>query len=203
MLQNWPDILKIVEVMKVKDSVRNSRLKQSIELWKVSAVWHPGLDPFTKMDTMGWLERVKAGLWIRWPYCGFGDCTVNFWVLMVVVIADLEENVLVYRNDSANSVGVIDPWCSLLTLKWASLMGQTVKRLPAMQETRVRSLGRDDPLEKEMAASSITLAWKIPWTEEPGGLPSIGSPRVGRDWVTSLSFSISLGKLSYSNLAAF
>ena len=52
-------------------------------------------------------------------------------------------------------------------------MAQTVKRLPAMRETRVRFLGREDPLEKEMAIHSSTLAWKIPWTEEPGGLQSL------------------------------
>ena len=49
-------------------------------------------------------------------------------------------------------------------------MAQTVKRLPAMQETQVQSLGQEDPLEKEMAIHSSTLAWRIPWTEEPGGL---------------------------------
>ena len=53
-----------------------------------------------------------------------------------------------------------------------------------MWETRVRSLGREDPLEKEMAAHSSSLAWKIPWTEEPGGLQSMGSQRVGHDWAT-------------------
>ena len=51
-----------------------------------------------------------------------------------------------------------------------------------MQERRVRSLGREDPLEKEMASHSSILAWKIPWTEEPGGLQSMGSPRVGHEW---------------------
>jgi len=56
-----------------------------------------------------------------------------------------------------------------------------VKRLPAMQKTGVRSLGREDPLEKEMATHSSTLAWKIPWTEEPGRLQSMGSQRVGHD----------------------
>ena len=56
-----------------------------------------------------------------------------------------------------------------------------VKRLPAMQETRVRSLGQEDPLEKEMATHSSTLDWKIPWTEEPGRLQSMGSLRVGHD----------------------
>ena len=54
-------------------------------------------------------------------------------------------------------------------------MAQTVKRLPAMWETQVRSLGREDPLEKEMATHSSTLAWKIPWMEEPGMLQSVGS----------------------------
>ena len=55
-----------------------------------------------------------------------------------------------------------------------SLVAQSVKSLPAIQETRVRFLGREDPLEKEMATHSSILAWKIPWTEEPGGLWSMG-----------------------------
>ena len=62
-----------------------------------------------------------------------------------------------------------------------SLVAQTVKRLSTMQETRVRSLGRDDPLEKEMAIHSSAIAWKIPWTEEPDRLQSMGSQRVGHD----------------------
>ena len=70
----------------------------------------------------------------------------------------------------------------------ASLVAQTVKPLPAMQETRVQSLGWEDPLEKEMATHTSTLAWKIPWTEEPGRLQSMGSQRVRHDWATSLSF---------------
>ena len=65
---------------------------------------------------------------------------------------------------------------------------QTVKRLSTLQETRVQSLGRADPLEKEMAIHSSTLAWKIPWTEEPGRLQSMRSQRVGHDWVTSLTY---------------
>ena len=60
-------------------------------------------------------------------------------------------------------------------------MAQMVKRLPGMQDTRVRSLGWDDPLEKEMATHSSTLVRKIPWTEEPGRLQSMGSQRVGHD----------------------
>ena len=64
---------------------------------------------------------------------------------------------------------------------WASLVAQMVKRLTAMRETWVRSLGREDPLEKEMAIHSSTLAWKIPWMEEPDRLQSVGSQRVGDD----------------------
>ena len=74
-----------------------------------------------------------------------------------------------------------------MCLKFAS----TVKRLPTMRETWVPSLGREDLLEKEMATHSSILAWKIPWMEEPGRLQSMGTQRVGHDWVNSLSLKIS------------
>ena len=63
----------------------------------------------------------------------------------------------------------------------ASLVAQMVKNLPTMQETGVRSLDREDPLQKEMATDSGILAWSIPWTEEPGELQSTGSQRAGND----------------------
>ena len=63
-------------------------------------------------------------------------------------------------------------------------MAQTAKNLPAMQETWVRSLGQDDPLEKGMATHSSVLAWRIPWTEEPGSPQSMGLQRVRHDWAT-------------------
>ena len=63
----------------------------------------------------------------------------------------------------------------------ASLVAQMVKSLPAVWETRVRSLGKEDPLDKEMATHSSILAWKIPWMEEPGRLQSMGSQRIGHD----------------------
>ena len=63
----------------------------------------------------------------------------------------------------------------------ASLVAQLVKNPPAMWETCVRSLGREDPLEKGMATYSSILAGRLPWTEEPGGLQSMGSQRVGHD----------------------
>ena len=78
---------------------------------------------------------------------------------------------------------LISLWSHLpLTEKlYSSLVTQRLKRLPAMQETWVRSLGREDPLEKEMATHSSILAWRIPWTEEPGELQSMGSQRVGHN----------------------
>ena len=69
----------------------------------------------------------------------------------------------------------------LSRLVLASLVAQMVKRLPAMQETWVRSLGQEDPLEKEMATHSSILAWRIPWIVEPGRLQSMGSQRVGHN----------------------
>ena len=61
------------------------------------------------------------------------------------------------------------------------MLAQTVKNLPAMQKAWVRSLGQDDPLEKGIATPASILAWRIPWTEAPGGLQSMGSQRVGHD----------------------
>ena len=71
------------------------------------------------------------------------------------------------------------PWTSQVTLD--SVVAQTVKSLLAIRETRLRLLGQEDPLEKEMAAHSSILAWRIPWVEEPGRLWSMGSQRVGHD----------------------
>ena len=72
-----------------------------------------------------------------------------------------------------------------------SLVAQTVKNLPAMQETWVQSLGWDDALEKGMATYSSILAWRIPWTEEPGRPQSMGSQRVGHNWPTNtITFTV-------------
>ena len=76
---------------------------------------------------------------------------------------------------------------NLLQYFWPSLVAQRVKHLPAMQETRLQSLGWEDPLEKKIATHSSILAWRISWREEPGGLQSTGPQRVGHDWATSLS----------------
>ena len=86
-------------------------------------------------------------------------------------------------------MSAFDP--SLLFIKvgitLTSLVAQTVKRLPTVRETRVQPLGQEGLLEKEMAPHSSILAWNIPWTEEPGGLQSIGSLRVGHNRATLLS----------------
>ena len=76
-----------------------------------------------------------------------------------------------------------------ISTTWDFLVAQTVKRLPTIQETWVQSLGWEGLLEKEMATHSSILAWKIPWTEEPGRLQSVGSQTVGHNWATSLSLS--------------
>ena len=81
-------------------------------------------------------------------------------------------------------------WTSLLEVSMVLVRGfpssSDGKASGWLWETWVQSLGREDPLEKEMATHSSTVAWKIPWTEEPGRLQSMGSQRVGHDWATSL-----------------
>ena len=80
-------------------------------------------------------------------------------------------------------------------------MAQTVKHLSTIQETWVQSLGREDPLEKEMATHSSTIAWKIPWTEEPDRLHSMGSQRVGHDF--TFTFFLSLPLVPPGNALSF
>ena len=75
-----------------------------------------------------------------------------------------------------------------------------VKHLPTMQETQVQSLGQEDLLEKEMATHASILAWKIPWTEEPGRLQSMGKQRVGHNWATSFHFHFMLLNQSWVHL---
>ena len=96
-----------------------------------------------------------------------------------------------------HGLGTIEllPLCDIFPIKkwnlitppwtWASLVAQMVKKLSAAQETWVQSLGREDALEKGMAACSSILAWKIPWTEESGRLQSIGVQRIRQDWLTN------------------
>ena len=82
---------------------------------------------------------------------------------------------------------IIDDFTVLYTKKVTGSfpVAQMVKILPAMQGIQVWSLGQEDPLKKGMVTHSIIHAWRIPWTEEPGGLQSVGSQRVGHNWVTN------------------
>ena len=83
------------------------------------------------------------------------------------------------------------------------VLAQMVKCLSAMLETRVQFLGWEDPLEKEMATHSGTLAWKIPWTVESGRLQSMGSQRVGHDWMTWLYFMVILFLSTWGTVVLF
>ena len=90
---------------------------------------------------------------------------------------------MVYLNVDENGLCYI--WGFLQLLNKASLVAKTVKNLPAMQETQVQSLSWKDPLEKGIAIHSSILGWRILWTEDPGGLQSMGSQRVQHNWMTN------------------
>ena len=91
--------------------------------------------------------------------------------------------VFLQRNSASKATGFICKLSSHLGFP----LTQSVKNQPAVQETLVRSLGQEDPLKKEMATHSSILVWRSPWTEEPGGLQSMGSKRVGHHWATEIS----------------
>ena len=83
-------------------------------------------------------------------------------------------------------------------------MAQTVKNPPAVQETQVSSLGQEDPLEKGMATHSSILAWKIPWTEEPGRLQSMGSQRVGlSDYTFTFKMTLYIQRIHALSISRF
>ena len=101
----------------------------------------------------------------------------------VVILNDLSQ-VTQLENGRARiltQVNLCIVFLSTIHTTWASLVVQTVKNLPAVLETQVRSLGQEDPVEKGMATHSSILAWRIPWTEEPGGLQPMGWQRVRHD----------------------
>ena len=104
-----------------------------------------------------------------------------------------------YGGGNEDNGNLLHALIFITSMYGASLVAQRLKRPPPMRETRVRSLGREDPLEKEMATHSSTLAWRIPWMEEPGGLKSIGSQRVGYDF-TFFSFQAFVNVLCFKLL---
>ena len=108
--------------------------------------------------------------------------TCSTWRLRATLIEDTDNQPL-HRMDPP-------PICPDIYSYWASLAAQMVKNLPAMQETQVRSLGREDPLEEGKAGHSSVLAWRVPWTGEPGGLQAVGSQ--SRTRLSDFTFSFSL-----------
>ena len=94
---------------------------------------------------------------------------------------------IVLVSDIQHSDSDIYVYVCVCRINGSSLLAQTAKNPRAKQETWVRSLGWEDPLEKEMATHSSVLAWRSPWTEEPGRLQSRGSQRVRHDWATRYS----------------
>ena len=121
-----------------------------------------------------WWRMVYLGSGPRW-FCRFWCCT-KYWILIFSV--DYEDYSISSRGLFTILVNSIH-----LCLFETSLVAQTVKHLPTMWKNWVRSLGWEDPLEKKTATHPSTLAWKVLWTEDPGRLQSLGSHRVGHDWL--------------------
>ena len=148
-----------------------------------------------------WVFSNELALCIKWPkYWSFIFCIspsneyselISFrmdWLDLLAVQGTLK-SLLQHHSSKASILRRSAFFIVQLSHPLTSLVAQTVNRLSTMRETRVPSLGWQDPLEKEMAIHSSTIAWKIPWTEEPGRLQSMGSQRVGHDWATSRSCS--------------
>ena len=126
---------------------------------------------------------IRSNLCIRWPnYWSFSISPSSEYSELIDLISLLSKGLSrVFSSATVQKHQFFSAQPSL----WTSLVAQMVKNLPAMQETWVWSLGGDDPLEKGMATRSCILAWRNPWTEEPGGLQSVGLQRVRHDWAPS------------------
>ena len=129
----------------------------------------------TEHGTTDWL---KIGNGVH-QGCILSPCLFNLNAEYIVRNSGLEEAQAGIKMAGRNINNLRYAYDTILMT--ASLLAQTVKRLPAIWETWLRSLGQEDPLEKEMAPHSSTLAWKTPWMEEPGRLQSVGSQRVEHD----------------------
>ena len=135
-----------------------------------------------------WFFFLLPPLWWRKLICKLPDGRDWWWEKLVLALVGrslLHKALIQLSADGwgcSSSLLIFWPQPSCL---WVSLIAQMVTNLPAVQETQVQSLGQEDPLEKEMATHSSILTWKIPWTEEPGELQSMGSQRVGHDWATN------------------
>ena len=146
-----------------------------------------GLPVFTTVEChFNYVENLRTKL-LKISYSIF-MISLN-WVLLKTDIWKMGKNTLSKVYKSRKYTYINDATCHLLHLTFVirtSLVAQMVKHLPTIRETQFRSLGWEDPLEKEMATRSSTLAWINPWMEEHCRLQSMGSQRVGHDWATSL-----------------
>ena len=106
------------------------------------------------------------------------------WLIWSCCPRDSQESSSAPQFESINSM-VLSLFYGPILTSLASLVAQMVKNLPVMRDTKVLSLGLEDSLAKQMATHSSILAWRVPWTEESGKLQSIGSQRIGHDWVTN------------------
>ena len=131
----------------------------------------------------------SLGIWKRHNLTQSTDITGRIWRQAIGMALPALRGPLKVLSEIPNEKFQCNQLKGAYISNWDSLAAQMVKHLPTMWETRIWSLGWEDPLEKELATHSSILAWKIPWTEEPGRLESMGSQRVGHDWVTSLSLS--------------
>ena len=136
-----------------------------------------------------------SALCIRWPNFGTSASTWSFqlifrvdflydWLIWSCCPRDSQESSSAPQFESINSM-VLSLFYGPILTSLASLVAQMVKNLPVMRDTKVLSLGLEDSLAKQMATHSSILAWRVPWTEESGKLQSIGSQRIGHDWVTN------------------
>ena len=165
-------------------------IASSFRTWNSSAwIPSPSLALFITMHSkahLTLLSRMSGSRWVITPLCfsrSWRSFLYNSFVyschLFLISSASVMSNDFPGGSDGKAS---------------AYNVAQTVKRLLTMRETWVQSLGQEDLLEKEMATHSSILAWKIPWTVEPGRLQSMGPQRVGHDWVASLSLSLQCGR---------
>ena len=126
------------------------------------------------------LEALKSCLLSTWYVPDILLCTENITVNLIILGLIEFFYFITYWSFKKKKNN-----CTYKYILWPSLGAKTVKNLPAMQETWVWSLGQEGSLEQEVATHSNILAWRIPWTEEPGGLQSTGSQRVGHAWATN------------------
>ena len=171
--EGWKKVHSYAELSHLKASLMTQMVKKLLALQE------------TWVQSLGWEDPLEAGMA---TYSSIPAWRIP-WTEEPGGLQSMES-----QSDMTEWLSTVHSTSHLKHFFWmlngASLVAQIVKRLPAVWETRVRFLGWEDTLEKEMATHSSTLAWKIPWTEEPGRLQFMGSQRVRHDWVTSLSLSL-------------